>query len=102
MDKYKIFWKYSTKPVKRDSLGKVVKEETITECIIEKKTELGSSIIFSQGTAVCKHNDNFSKREGRKRSFKRAVSLIKHDRDLREKLWNQFIEMTPKSIKKIK
>lgn len=90
---YKIFWRYSK--------VENTKENIITECVIEKKVGK-TTINLAEGRAICKLGDNFSKREGRKRSFNRAVSLIRHDRDLRKELWNKFIEMTPKSIKKIK
>lgn len=91
--KYKIFWRYSSVQNTRDNM--------ITECVIEKKVG-NTSINLAEGRAICKPGDNFSKREGRKRSFNRAVSLIRHDKELRKELWNKFIEMTPKSIKRIK
>lgn len=100
MEKYKIFWKYTFEPVLKTFTGKS-KEVVTTECFIERRVNNTVSVV-SSGKSVCKKDDNFSKRLGRKKSFERAVSLLKHDRDLRTQLWNQFAEISPKSLKKLK
>lgn len=97
---YKIFWSYKQEVANRGKGNATV--ATFTECTIERKTDQKGSIVLTRGMSVCRPGDNFSKREGRKRSFKRAVDLIKHDKELRTNLWNQFIEMSPKSLKKVK
>lgn len=99
--KYKIFWEYKVTPHIKN--GKTTNRKTVvTTCIIEATSEKKTTFNIAAGISVCRPEDNFSKREGRKKSFTRAVNLINFDKSLRELLWNQLAKQTPKTLIKVR
>jgi hypothetical protein len=76
---------------KHDILTKIqppdIIEKRYTDCYITINNY--DAITSLSGRAVCSESDNFSKKEGRKRSFKRAISKI-FDKSVRMLITREF------------
>jgi hypothetical protein len=90
-----IEWRHISKMGKRAQLHKGAVKAITTCTVVALRSEHNDVEFIASDTTLCSEADNFSRREGRKRSLRKLLSHCGALKDVREFIWAEWLKRDP-------